>query len=75
MLILQLLENVGLVRHHCIRPQHLLYFFPLPQGQGSLRLSLGVVCAAIAALSVSKNTRLRVWSSVTLIVLSPFCLT
>src|SRR5450755_1296385 len=45
------------------RPQHCLYFFPLPQGQGSLRPTFGPVrtglaltlasCAAAASLTMS----------------------
>src|SRR5207253_648135 len=41
-------------------PQHCLYFFPLPQGQGSFRPTLGPVrmglafsCAAAASLTTS----------------------
>ena len=41
---------------HHFAPWHFLYFFPLPQGQGSLRPTLGIErCCVAGALSVEDS--------------------
>ena len=40
---------------YSFRPQHFLYFLPLPQGQGSFLPTLGSSLVTVAALPVGKG--------------------
>jgi hypothetical protein len=41
--------------------QHFLNFLPLPQGQGSLRPTLGMGCATLSAKGATRNSLLTLW--------------
>ena len=47
---------VSFFRSHTFLPQQFLYFFPLPQGQGSLRPIFGVVRTTVVVFIAESVT-------------------